>query len=342
MTWSPFTTRTVPIKWLDVTYDCTTWSIREASWARADAASKHAIPMQRIMCTPSVKYYEPARSQYANPCRRAQCGPWKARNALPILWVNAPRSGFAAALRRGVNWSSQTLLLIGAPFCNREDFMFGNWIQTTALITAALASAAIALAQAPAAGGRGAAPAPAPQKITQIKPNLYIVTGAGGNSTVRVTKAGIILVDTKNLGDQFYNELMTQIKTVSDQPVKEVIITHVHQDHSGNTGKFIEAGARVTANEGEKAETATYTSAAGKPAAPSATYATKTVVKVGGAKADVFHFGKGHTGGDSIVYFPDLKVVSGGDVIVGIQPNFDYPNGGSLLEAKKVLAEVAK
>jgi glyoxylase-like metal-dependent hydrolase (beta-lactamase superfamily II) len=220
--------------------------------------------------------------------------------------------------------------------------MFGNWIQTTALITAALASAAIALAQAPAAGGRGAAPAPAPQKITQIKPNLYIVTGAGGNSTVRVTKAGIILVDTKNLGDQFYNELMTQIKTVSDQPVKEVIITHVHQDHSGNTGKFIEAGARVTANEGEKAETATYTSAAGKPAAPSATYATKTVVKVGGAKADVFHFGKGHTGGDSIVYFPDLKVVSGGDVIVGIQPNFDYPNGGSLLEAKKVLAEVAK
>jgi hypothetical protein len=106
--------------------------------------------------------------------------------------------------------------------------------------------------------------------------------------------------------------------------------------HSGNTGKFIEAGARVTANEGEKAEIATYTSPAGKPAAPSATYAAKTVVKLGGAKVDVFHFGKGHTGGDSIVYFPDLKVVSGGDVIVGVQPNFDYPNGGSLLEAQKV------
>jgi glyoxylase-like metal-dependent hydrolase (beta-lactamase superfamily II) len=176
----------------------------------------------------------------------------------------------------------------------------------------------------------------------QIKPNLYIVTGAGGNSTVRVTKAGIILVDTKNLGDQFYNELSQQIKTVSDQPVKEVIITHVHQDHSGNTGKFIEAGARVTANEGEKAEVATYTSPAGKPAAPSATYTQKTVIKLGGAKAEVYHFGKAHTGGDSIVYFPDLKVVSGGDVIVGAQPNFDYPQGGSLLEAQKVLAQVAK
>ena len=78
--------------------------------------------------------------------------------------------------------------------------------------------------------------------------------GAGGNSTVRVTKAGIILVDTKNLGDQFYNDLISQIKTVSNEPVKEVIITHVHQDHSGNTGKFIEAGVRVTPNEGEKAD----------------------------------------------------------------------------------------
>jgi glyoxylase-like metal-dependent hydrolase (beta-lactamase superfamily II) len=201
--------------------------------------------------------------------------------------------------------------------------------------------ATAAFGQAPA-GGRGGAPAAAPQMIMQIKPNLYVVTGAGGNSTVRVTKAGIILVDTKNLGDQFYNDLVAQIKTVSPEPVKEVIITHVHQDHSGNTGKFIAAGARVTANEGEKKEVATYTSAAGKPAEPSNTYATKTEIKLGGAKADVYHFGPMHTGGDSVVYFPDLKVLCGGDEIVGVQPNFDYPNGGSLLGATKVLAQIAK
>lgn len=224
--------------------------------------------------------------------------------------------------------------------------MFRNKFQTaasmTVMIGAALASAAIALAQAPAGGGRGAAPPPPPQKISMIKPDLYIVTGAGGNSTVRVTKAGIILVDTKNLGQNFYDELVAQIKTVSPQPVKEVIITHVHQDHSGNTKSFIAAGAHVTANEGEKAELATYTAPAGKPGEPSATYATKTVIKLGGAKANVYHFGKMHTGGDSIVYWPDLKVVSGGDEIVGVQPNFDYPNGGSLLEAQRVLTEVAK
>jgi cyclase len=214
-------------------------------------------------------------------------------------------------------------------------------IQTTFLVSAALASATLVFAQAPPAGGRGAAQ-PATQTISMIKPDLYIVTGAGGNSTVRVTKAGVILVDSKNLGDQFYNGLVEQIKTVTKESVKDVIITHVHQDHSGNTAKFIEAGAQVIANEGEKAEVATYSSPAGKPAPPSMTYTDKTVVKLGGKQARVFHFGKGHTGGDSIVYFPDLKVVSGGDVIVGVQPNCDYPNGGSLVEWRNVLAQVAK
>src|ERR1700679_408902 len=122
--------------------------------------------------------------------------------------------------------------------------MFRTAVQTTICMGAVFASAAIGYAQAP----------------------------GGGNSTVRVTKDGIILVDTKNLGENFYNEVLAQIKTVSDKPVKEVIITHIHQDHSGNTGRFIAAAARVTANENEKAEQAGYTSPAGKPDAPSATY----------------------------------------------------------------------
>ncbi len=222
--------------------------------------------------------------------------------------------------------------------------MFRKRLQTAAWIGATLASVAMGYAQAPRGGERGgrAAAPPPPQKIMQIKPNLYVVTGAGGNSTVRVTKDGIILVDTKNLGENFYSELLAQIKTVSDKPVKEVVVTHVHQDHSGNTGRFIAAGAHVTANEGEKAELATYTSPAGKPDAPSNTYAQKTVIKLGGAKAEVYHFANGHTGGDSMVYFPDLKVLCGGDAIVGVQPNFDYPNGGSLLGEQKELAKAAK
>src|SRR5690349_13815756 len=68
------------------------------------------------------------------------------------------------------------------------------------------------------AQGRGGAAAQAQgQAIKMIKPGLFMVTGAGGNSTVRVTNEGVLLVDTKNLGDQFYNDLVAQIKTVSQQ-----------------------------------------------------------------------------------------------------------------------------
>src|SRR5881396_71611 len=96
----------------------------------------------------------------------------------------------------------------------------------------------------------GGAPQAQAQMIKQIKPGLYMVTGAGGNSTVRVSDQGVILVDTKNLGDQFYNDLVAQIKTVTPLPVKYAIVTHVHQDHAGNIERFEKAGAQVIAFEG--------------------------------------------------------------------------------------------
>ena len=201
--------------------------------------------------------------------------------------------------------------------------------------------------------GRGAAPAaPAaqPQAIKQVKPGLYVVTGAGGNSTVRVTDQGVILVDTKNLGENFYNDLVAQIKTVTNQPVKYVVVTHVHQDHSGNIGRFVKAGSTVITNIGLKQNLETggadgkgYTSAAGKPDPPNETYnGKKKEISLGKTKVEIYHFGKAHTGGDSVVYFPDLKVISLGDEFVAQPPNADYPNGGSVLEWPKVLTEALK
>lgn len=202
-----------------------------------------------------------------------------------------------------------------------------------------------------AGGQRAAAPLPPPMQIKQVKPGLYMVINNGGNSTVRVTDQGIVLVDTKNLGDQFYNELLAQIKTVSPQPVKEVVVTHVHQDHSGNIGKFVQAGVPVITNTGLKQNLETggvdgkgYTSAAGKPAPPSVTYDKNRKFKLGKAKVEVYHFGRAHTGGDSVVYFPDLKVIAMGDEFVTLPngPNADYPNGGSVVEYAKTLGQALK
>lgn len=190
--------------------------------------------------------------------------------------------------------------------------------------------------------GKGAPPPAPPQKIEQLKKGLFLVTGAGGNTSVRVTKDGLIVVDTKNLGVNFYNELMAQIKTVSDKPVKFVVVTHHHQDHSGNIQSFKDAGATVIANEGLAKALETYAPAQGKPAQPTVKYVKDYTVKLGGVKVQVHHYGRGHTGGDSIVYFPDLKVVQTGDVVVGIVPNIDFPFGGSAVEWQTQLNAIAK
>jgi glyoxylase-like metal-dependent hydrolase (beta-lactamase superfamily II) len=159
----------------------------------------------------------------------------------------------------------------------------------------------------------------------------------------------VIVVDTKNLGDQFYNDLMAQIKTVTTQPVKYAIVTHVHQDHAGNIERFEKAGVPVIANDGLNKNLQEggpngkgYESAQGKPALANMTYTKTKKIKVGKAQAIVAHFYAGHTGGDSVVYFPDVKLVSLGDEFTATGPNCDYPMSGSILGWSKSLAEVLK
>jgi glyoxylase-like metal-dependent hydrolase (beta-lactamase superfamily II) len=169
-----------------------------------------------------------------------------------------------------------------------------------------------------------------------------MVTGAGGNSTVRVANEGIIVVDTKNLGEQFYNGLMEQIRTVSQAPVRFAAITHVHQDHSGNTELFIKNGAQVVAHENLKKNLETYNPAQGKPATPNLLYSKEQAIAVGNARATVYHFGPGHTSGDSYVFFPDLRVISTGDAFAGANLNCDYAQGGSILSWVRALDNVLK
>lgn len=192
-------------------------------------------------------------------------------------------------------------------------------------------------------GGGGGAGGGAPAiKPVPNKSGIYMVTGLGGNTTVRVTNDGLIVVDTKNLGEANYNQLMDQIKTVSQAPVKFAVVTHVHQDHSGNTDSFIKAGAKVVAHENLKKNLETYTSPQGKPGTPNELYAKDYTIKLGGVEAQVHHYAAGHTSGDSIVYFPDLKVVAMGDELASNGGNCDYAQDGSILEWAKSLGEVLK
>jgi cyclase len=207
---------------------------------------------------------------------------------------------------------------------------------TFVTVLAALASAVLLPGQPPPAR------APQPQAIQLVKPGLYMITGAGGNSTLRITTQGLILVDGKLPSQANYDALMALIKGVSDQPIKYLIVTHHHADHTGNNQRFLDAGVQVVAHENLKTNLVTYASDP-KPAPPSITYpGAEYTLTVGGVKVELHHFGRAHTSGDTVVYFPDLKVVSVSDVVTTGKtgPLIDYAGGGSATDWSNVLAGI--
>ena len=210
-----------------------------------------------------------------------------------------------------------------------------------------IVSVAGLLAQAPAQGqpqGGGRGGGQPVQPIQMVKPGLYIVPGGGSNSIVRVTADGVILVDTKLPGAANYDALVAQIKTVTPQPVKVVIVTHHHADHTGNVDRFIAAGAQVIGHAALASALDTYQFDP-KPAKPTATYdGSERVVRLGGAEVRVLHFGRAHTGGDSVVYFPDVKVVATSDAVTtgATGPLADYAGGGSFVGFGPVLDAMLK
>ena len=187
-------------------------------------------------------------------------------------------------------------------------------------------------------GGRGGPTAgQTVEKIKLLKPNLYEITGGGANTLVRVTNQGLIVVDTKNPSDENFNRLMEEIKSVTDQPVKFVINTHHHPDHVGNNQKFIDAGAQVVALEALKMWMEKDPRTTAIPGRPTQTFPKDYTLKLADAEVRLYSFGRGHTGDDTMVYFPDTKIVMVSDQITDATPIVDFANGGSAVEWTKIL-----
>jgi cyclase len=188
-------------------------------------------------------------------------------------------------------------------------------------------------------GGRGGTPT-----TTMIKPGLFMISGIGGSATVvvRVTDDGLVLANTGVLGDQNFQQLMDMIKMISDKPIKYAVVGDVHQDKSGGSGPLVKAGVQVIGHVNEKEGLKTYTNAAGTPEPPNVTFDKEYSIKLNNKEvAQVYYFGKASTNGDAFVYFPDLKVVTVGDVFQQGM-NCDYAQGGSMLEWPKTLDAVMK
>ena len=175
-------------------------------------------------------------------------------------------------------------------------------------------------------------------QIRGVKDGLYVIPGfdggqSGGNVAVRGTDDGVIIGDNKfPYSFDFINE---QVRKVTDQPIKYVLNTHHHDDHSGSNADFLPT-AEVIAHKNARANIVRNN----QPGPPRVIFADETAVFVGGAEVQMFHFGRGHTNGDAVAYFPDLRTVHTGDLIVfgqrldgsTLSPFWDFGNGGSVLE----------
>ena len=180
----------------------------------------------------------------------------------------------------------------------------------------------IATVLAMLAGWQVAALAQDSLTIEPVADGLYVIYGSGGNVGVRVTDEGVILSDDKY--PQNFEEIQSLVATVSDLPVRYVINTHHHGDHAGGNVGYIEI-AEIIAHRNARANMIRNE----QDAPPRLVYDTETSVFLGGAEVRVHYLGRGHTNGDSIVHYPDLGVIHGGDLLHTTAPFIDYGNGGS-------------
>jgi glyoxylase-like metal-dependent hydrolase (beta-lactamase superfamily II) len=190
---------------------------------------------------------------------------------------------------------------------------------------------------------RGGARAPDTVAMArQLKPGLFLITGAGANTAVRVTPEGLIVVDCKNPGDEIFTALNTQLKAISPLPVKYILNTHHHPDHVGNNGKLVDMGATVIGLEALKTNMAADPRTMDIPGRPTQTFAKDYVLKFGGVQVDAHHYGNAHTNDDTVVYFPDLKIAMISDTVTDTNPVVDWANGGSVVGWKSSLDAILK
>lgn len=174
---------------------------------------------------------------------------------------------------------------------------------------------------------------PQPLEIQKVADGLHVIIGSGGNVAVLVSDEGVAIVDDKF--DRNVPEILAKVKSVTDQPVRFVLNTHHHGDHTGGNAQIGKTAA-IVAHANARANVVKNS----QPGAPHVTFEDQTRLYLGGKEVRALHLGRGHTNGDAIIYFPQHRVIHTGDMFVRGAPFIDYANGGSAKEWDKTLAKV--
>ena len=196
-----------------------------------------------------------------------------------------------------------------------------------------------------------------PMRIDKVKEGLYVIRGPfvpcttrgckpggpddglihePGDAAVRVTPEGLILIDDKY--PENVPDVLAQVKSISSLPVKYLLNTHHHGDHASGNVVIRQMGIDIIAHKNIRANFLRIH----QPGEPNIVFADQAAVYLGGVEVQLFHLGRGHTNGDTVIYFPDLKTVHTGDLIIDGMPVIDYDGGGSAVEFIKTIDNLLK
>ena len=174
-------------------------------------------------------------------------------------------------------------------------------------------------------------------KTTKISNNFYTLEGQGGTIGVLVGPDGVLMVDTQFA--PLTQKIVAAIKQITPSPIRFVVNTHVHGDHTGGNANLAKMGAVIFSREqlrdrlAHPAPQASGAPGVPAPAAalPSVTYNGRVSWHMGGETVDLIPIQRAHTDGDTLVRLPGPDVIMTGDFFRSVGfPNIDRVNGGSL------------
>ena len=197
---------------------------------------------------------------------------------------------------------------------------------------------ASALAQGTTAEPRGAFQTARPLTIEPVGENLYVISGEGGNVAVLTSPQGVLLVD--NMFERNHADMLAAVASVTDQAIRYVLNTHQHDDHAGGTRMLLPFSS-VIAHDNVRTNLKAirqpyYEDTPGLPVGlPQFTFPQTASLSLGNDTAVAYRPGRGHTNGDSVVYFLQQRTIHTGDLFIArgsLNIYADYAQGGSLSE----------
>jgi glyoxylase-like metal-dependent hydrolase (beta-lactamase superfamily II) len=178
---------------------------------------------------------------------------------------------------------------------------------------------------------------PAKLDVIKVRDDIYVISNVAvpGLTTALITNDGVLLVDDKFEVD--HDSIMAALKTVTNQPVKYVINSHYHGDHSGGNAKLQALDALAVASVEARARMV----AVNQPGLPDITVGDRAEIYLGGKKIEIHKVGRAHTNTDVVVLFPEQRVLATGDIFAngpGTSAQLvDYAGGGSAKEWPKAI-----